>query len=95
MRLESGMSGSGLWDDGGRLVGIAVGNDLTSGYFAGRERIEQLLSHAPGPAARTEPSRAEPALWGDPQLAVDGRLLAARQHRQRIEAGLEQLGRGR
>ncbi|HEY3499986.1 MAG TPA: trypsin-like peptidase domain-containing protein, partial [Polyangiaceae bacterium] len=34
-RLRAGMSGSGLWDDGGRLVGVAVGNDEKRGYFAG------------------------------------------------------------
>lgn len=91
-RLESGMSGSGLWDDGGRLVGIAVGNDADSGYFAGTGRILKLLHEAPvsAPLAAPVPSTA---LWGDPDLAVDDLIAAAKHRRQRIEARLHQLER--
>jgi hypothetical protein len=92
-RLELGMSGSGLWDDGGRLVGIAVGNDQSTGYFAGRERIERLLAHVPHVAVldRPEPTDQPAALWGDPNYAVDGLLAVAKRQRARIEAGLDEL----
>jgi hypothetical protein len=94
-RLEMGMSGSGLWDDGGRLVGIAVGNDQTAGYFAGRERIQRLLEHVPHVAALDLPDQSArpPALWGDPSYTVDGLLAVAKRHRARIQAGLDDLDR--
>jgi len=93
-RLESGMSGSGLWDDGGRLVGIAVGNDKTSGYFADKERIRRLVEGVP--AAPNVPGPAAPAaLWGDPNLDVDGLLAGAERRRRQIESGLQQLERAR
>lgn len=92
-RLKSGMSGSGLWDDGGHLVGIAVGNDAEAGYFAGTERILKLLQEAPVPAALT-PARPSTALWGDPELAVDGLIAAAKLRRAHIETRLHELERG-
>jgi hypothetical protein len=93
-RLESGMSGSGLWDDGGRLVGIAVGNDRTSGFFADKERIRHLVERVP--AAPAVPGPAAPAaLWGDPNLDMDGLLAGAERRRRHIESGLEQLERPR
>ncbi|HTQ07935.1 MAG TPA: serine protease [Polyangiaceae bacterium] len=92
-RLESGMSGSGLWDDAGRLVGIAVGNDASQGYFAGRGRILALLHAAPvnAPLKQPEPSAA---LWGDPSLSLETLIASAKQHRERIEAGLNRIERG-
>jgi hypothetical protein len=89
-RLESGMSGSGLWDDGGRLVGIAVGNDANSGYFAGSERIRQLLDLSPV-RAPLKPATPSAALWGDPALAVDRLIASARARRSHIEALLDRL----
>jgi hypothetical protein len=94
-RLESGMSGSGLWDDGGRLVGIAVGNDKQAGYFAGRERIRQLLDHVPA-APLAGPTDLRPAsLWGDTNLTLEELVASARRHRRHIEIGLEELERPR
>jgi hypothetical protein len=89
-RLQSGMSGAGLWDDGGRLVGIAVGNDVRSGYFAGTTRILALLHAAPVSAPLKQP-QPPAALWGDPNLAIDTLLASAKQRRERIEAGLNHL----
>lgn len=92
-RLELGMSGSGLWDDAGRLVGIAVGNDARTGFFAGRGRILALLHAAPVslPAKVPAPSAA---LWGDPSLSIDSLIASAKQRREHIEAGLNRLERG-
>jgi hypothetical protein len=91
-RLESGMSGSGLWDDGGRLVGIAVGNDATSGYFAGSERIRQLLDLSPV-RAPLKPVAPSAALWGDPAFSVDDLIATARARREHIETSLDRLER--
>ena len=89
-RLESGMSGSGLWDDGGRLVGIAVGNDRTSGYFADKERVRRLVEHVP--ALPVVPGPAAPAaLWGDPNLDLNELLAGAERRRRHIESGLNEL----
>jgi hypothetical protein len=92
-RLESGMSGSGLWDDAGRLVGIAVGNDARSGYFAGRDRILSLLRATPARVTLKQPVPSA-ALWGDPHLSIDTLIASARQRRDQIEAGLNRLERG-
>jgi hypothetical protein len=89
-RLESGMPGSGLWDDGGRLVGIAVGNDQKLGYFAGRERLQHLIQGLPE-AASLSGAAAPPALWGDPNLRVDDLLARAKARREHIEAELGRL----
>jgi hypothetical protein len=89
-RLESGMSGAGLWDDGGRLVGIAVGNDKSSGYFADRDRIRRLVERVPSRPASPEPAPTA-ALWGDPNLSMDELLAGAERRRRHIESGLERL----
>jgi hypothetical protein len=93
-RLESGMSGSGLWDDGGRLVGIAVGNDQKLGYFAGRERLQHLMQGLPAAAAVSD-ATGPAALWGDPNLRVDDLLARAKARRDHIEAGLGRLAHER
>lgn len=94
-RLETGMSGSGLWDDGGRLVGIAVGNDKVAGYFAGRERIRQLLEHVPtAPVAPVSDNRPA-ALWGDAHFRVDDLVASARRQRDHIRNGFEEIERAR
>jgi hypothetical protein len=87
------MSGSGLWDAGGDLVGIAVGNDARSGYFAGVERITGLVRLSPvrAPLLPPQPSAA---VWGDPNFSVDGLLGASKRRREHIEAGLERLDAG-
>jgi hypothetical protein len=89
-RLDSGMSGSGLWDDGGELVGIAVGNDARSGYFAGAERIVDLVRLAPGRPVLLPP-QPNLALWGDPRLSLENMLEASKRRRAHIEAGLNRL----
>lgn len=88
--LESGMSGSGLWDDGGRLVGIAVGNDAHGGYFAGAARIRKLLNETPldAPLKQAPPSAA---LWGDPALSIDELIASAKLRREHIGAALDRL----
>jgi hypothetical protein len=91
-RLEVGMSGSGLWDDGGRLVGIAVGNDESSGYFAGADRIRQLVDLSPV-RAPLKPAAPSAALWGDPSLSVDELIASARARRTHIETALDRLER--
>jgi len=89
-RLESGMSGAGLWDDGGRLVGIAVGNDKSSGYFADRERIRKLVDGVPNQPAIPAPAPTA-ALWGDPNLNMEQLLAGAERRRRHIESGLDRL----
>jgi hypothetical protein len=92
-RLRVGMSGSGLWDDRGRLVGVAVGNDAKQGYFAGSERIAALLRGAPGGAnlrAKAVELR-DPALWDDESLTFEEMLDAARKRHDHIEAELTRL----
>jgi hypothetical protein len=89
-RLELGMSGSGLWDDGGRLVGIAVGNDQSLGYFADRARIRRLVDQVPHPQLGPDPA-APAALWGDPNLDVAQLIAGAERRRRHIESGLERL----
>ena len=93
-RLDSGMSGSGLWDDGGHLVGIAVGNDAKCGYFAGSARILRLLKAAPVESRIKEPEPTA-ALWGDSALGIDGLIAAAKVRRAHIEAALQRLERPR
>jgi hypothetical protein len=46
-RLRVGVSGSGLWDSDWRLIGVAIGNDRSAGYFAGATRIAELLRAVP------------------------------------------------
>jgi len=91
-RLDSGMSGSGLWDDGGHLVGIAVGNDAKCGYFAGSSRILKLLQAAPVSAELKTPAPTA-ALWGDSALGVNGLIAAAQAKRAHIEAWLQHIER--
>jgi hypothetical protein len=92
-RLEVGMSGSGLWDDGGHLVGIAVGNDASAGYFAGATRIRKLMRDAPV-SASLPPAPPSAALWGDPAFSVDRLIASARQQRVRIENKLDHFEHG-
>jgi hypothetical protein len=92
-RLRVGMSGSGLWDDRGRLVGVAVGNDEKRGYFAGTERISALLRGSPGGTrlrARAVELR-DPSLWESESLTFDEMLSAARRRHDRIDAELGRL----
>jgi hypothetical protein len=92
-RLRAGMSGSGLWDDRGRLVGVAVGNDETRGYFAGTERISALLRGAPG-GARLRAKAVElrdPALWEDESLTFEQMLDATKKRHDHVESELERL----
>src|SRR5262249_8699301 len=46
-RLRVGVSGSGLWDSDYRLIGVAIGNDTQSGYFAAASRISELVRAVP------------------------------------------------
>ena len=91
-RLRSGMSGSGLWDDAGHLVGVAVGNDAHSGYFADGSRIAALLGHTRQlTEAKAKPQPGQGAVWGDSRLSLDAMLEATKQKRGHIEAALRDL----
>ena len=95
-RLRVGMSGSGLWDDHGRLVGVAVGNDERQGYFAGTERIAALLRGSPGGAnlrAKAVELR-DPALWDSETLTFRQMLDSARRRHDHIDAELRRLRGG-
>jgi hypothetical protein len=92
-RLRAGMSGSGLWDDRGRLAGVAVGNDAKRGYFAGVERIAGLLRGSPGGSslrARAVELR-DSSLWESESLTFEEMLEAARERHQHIDTELERL----
>jgi hypothetical protein len=91
-RLRVGMSGSGLWDDAGQLVGVAVGNDARSGYFADGSRIAALLAPT-GELMTAKPRSAQGAVWGDPRLSLDAMVAATKQKREHIGAALRELER--
>jgi hypothetical protein len=94
-RLEPGASGSGLWTDDGELVGVAIGNDSRSGYFASIPRISRMLRGTievavqPSDDGSPRPPDARPAVWHDEHLALDGLFAASREHRARIEGHLQ------
>jgi hypothetical protein len=92
-RLRVGMSGSGLWDDRGRLAGVAVGNDEKQGYFAGTERISALLRGSPaGTHLRAKAVELrDPALWEHESLTLEQMLEAARKRHDRIDSELDRL----
>jgi hypothetical protein len=94
-RLEAGASGSGLWTDAGELVGVAIGNDSESGYFASIPRISRMLRgtievavEASDDGAR--PPDARPAVWGDERLGLGELFAATKDHRQRIGSQLRE-----
>jgi hypothetical protein len=89
-RLRVGMSGSGLWDDAGQLVGVAVGNDAHAGYFAAGSRIAALLAPA-GELTPAKPRAAESAGWGDARLSLDALVAATKRKREHIGAALREL----
>jgi hypothetical protein len=89
-RLEAGASGSGLWNDSGELVGVAIGNDSVSGYFASIPRISRMLRgtievavEASADGAPTPPD-AHPAVWGDERLGLAELVTATKSHRRRL-----------
>jgi hypothetical protein len=94
-RLEAGASGSGLWNDDGELVGVAIGNDSVSGYFASIPRISRMLRGTIEVAVEASddgsPRRpdANPAVWGDEHLALGDLFTASKQHRARIDGRLQ------
>lgn len=94
-RLEPGASGSGLWNDDGELVGVAIGNDSASGYFASIPRISRMLRGTIEVAVEASddgtprPPDANPAVWGDEHLALGDLFESAKQHRRRIGAELQ------
>jgi hypothetical protein len=93
-RLALGASGSGLWNDDGELLGVAIGNDATSGYFASIPRISRMLRGTIEVAVRVSddaaprPPDAHPAVWGDERLGLRELLATARDHRRRITTEL-------
>jgi hypothetical protein len=89
-RLRVGMSGSGLWDDAGQLVGVAVGNDALAGYFADGSRIAALLAPT-GELTPAKPRPAQGAVWGDPRLSLDALVAATKRKREHIGAALREL----
>ena len=89
-RLAVGASGCGLWNDAGELIGIAIGNDRSSGYFATIPRISRMLRGtievSIEPTAKEEPTDRDPAIWHDQHLRVEALLAGAREHQQRLDA---------
>jgi hypothetical protein len=94
-RLEAGASGSGLWNDYGELVGVAIGNDSVSGYFASIPRISRMLRGTIEIAVEASDDGAprlpdvHPAVWGDEHLALTDLFASAKEHRRRIDGRLE------
>jgi hypothetical protein len=95
-RIDVGASGSGLWNDAGELVGVAIGNDRSSGYFATIPRISRMLRGtievSLAPPVTPERTDAAPAVWHDPHLALDGLFTIAKTHRQRLDAEMQNYG---
>jgi hypothetical protein len=93
-RLEAGASGSGLWNDYGELVGVAIGNDSESGYFASISRISRMLRGTIEVAVEASddgapaPPDVRPAVWGDEHLGLNELITAAKGHRRRIGSEL-------
>ena len=69
-RLRVGVSGSGLWDSDWRLVGVAVGNDNQSGYFASSRLITELVRHVPRDNRGRVQTSSEPAVCGNAELEL-------------------------
>lgn len=59
---EKGMSGGGLFDAAGQLVGIIIRIDRASGYLTALP-VAELCARLAHCAARTEPARARPASY--------------------------------
>jgi hypothetical protein len=99
-RLRVGVSGSGLWDSDWRLVGVAIGNDRESGYFASARLISELVRHVPRDARGRIQKSSEPKICGNVGLdekehpdhpdGVNVRKLLdkASERKQRIDVGL-------
>ena len=98
-RLRVGVSGSGLWDSDWRLVGVAIGNDNQSGYFASARLITELVRHVPRDARGRIQTSSEPKICGNVGLererpehpeGVNVRKLLdkAGETRRRIDTGL-------
>lgn len=89
-RLEAGASGSGLWNDYGELVGVAIGNDSESGYFASIPRISRMLRGTIEVAVQASddgsprPPDVNPAVWGDQHLALGDLFQSAKQQRRKL-----------
>jgi len=103
-RLRVGVSGSGLWDSDWHLVGVAIGNDNQSGYFASARLIAELVRNVPRDARGRIETSSEPKLCGnDPSRessphpehpdAVNVRRLLdiATEKNHRIELGLKDV----
>jgi hypothetical protein len=94
-RLEAGASGSGLWSDAGELVGVAIGNDSRSGYFASIPRISRMLrgtievAVAASDDGAPPPPDAHPAVWGDQHLGLDELFAGTKSQRRRIADELD------
>ncbi|HEX6767167.1 MAG TPA: serine protease [Polyangiaceae bacterium] len=64
-RLRVGVSGSGLWDSDWRLVGVAIGNDNRSGYFASVALIHELVRQVPRDTRGRIQTASEPKVCGE------------------------------
>jgi Trypsin len=64
-RLRVGVSGSGLWDSDWRLVGVAIGNDARSGYFASAALIRELVRSVPRDTRGRIQTSREPVVCGN------------------------------
>jgi len=89
-RLAVGTSGCGLWNDAGELIGVAIGNDRSAGYFASIPRISRMLRGtievSVAPTEKEEATDRDPAIWHDQRLRIEGLLAGAKAHQQRLDA---------
>jgi hypothetical protein len=103
-RLRVGVSGSGLWDSDWRLVGVAIGNDRESGYFASAALIRELVRAVPRDTRGRIQTSREPIVCGNEErelgtrpehpdgLNVRGLLDKATQKSRHIDQELLHVG---
>jgi hypothetical protein len=103
-RLKVGVSGSGLWDSSWRLVGVAIGNDRKSGYFASAALIRELVRAVPRDTRGRIQTSSQPVVCGNEDtvpgthpehpdaVRVDELLDKAKGKSHRIDLGLSRVG---
>jgi hypothetical protein len=103
-RLRVGVSGSGLWDSDWHLVGVAIGNDNRSGYFASTPLIRELVRQVPRDTRGRIQTTREPIVCGNDErdlptrpkhpegVDVAGLLDKATQKSLQIEQELSHVG---
>jgi hypothetical protein len=103
-RLKVGVSGSGLWDSDWRLVGVAIGNDRKSGYFASAALIKELVRAVPRDTRGRIQTSSQPVVCGSEErdlsaypehpeaVDVSELLNKAKGKSHRIDLGLTHVG---